>query len=104
MTIQQFKTNYPQYAHLEGDALWDKMTESLLEHGEVLTADPNQVKVYLEPIDIGNGIMVSIEDSSTTRWLNDKGELVMIGESEQPKITTPTESYRMVIIDFSENK
>lgn len=27
MTVQEFKQQKPEYAHLEGDALWDKMTD-----------------------------------------------------------------------------
>jgi hypothetical protein len=103
MTILEFKTQYPQYSHLEGNDLWDKMTEALLQFGEVLYADPNQEKVFHHPMDIGNGIIVTMEDSSTTRWLNSKGELVRIGEPEEPKIEIPLESYKMEIIDFSKS-
>lgn len=98
MTQNEFKIKYPQYSHLEGDEL-DMMTLSLLESDGVLYADPNQVKTYLPPIEVF-GNKVSIEDSSTTRWLNKKGELVRIGEPKIDTPTHPTESYRMEIIDF----
>lgn len=29
MTVQEFKEKYPHLAHLEGDALWDAMAESM---------------------------------------------------------------------------
>lgn len=102
MNIKEFKLKYPQHADLEGDVLWDMMELSLLESSNVLTADPNQKKVYHEPVILDNGISVQIEDSSTTRWLNKNGELVRIGEPPLPILSIPTESYRMDIIDFSE--
>lgn len=101
MRVSEFKLAYPQYSHLEGDQLWDKMTEVFLSTNGVLIADPKQKKVFLPSLDIG-GINVSIEDSSTTRWLNDKGELVRIGEEPYLGDGNHT-SYRMEIIDFSKN-
>jgi|SRR3972149_3423212 len=101
MTTQEFKIKYPQHSQLEGNDLWDKMTKSLFETGETLYADPNQVKVYHESIEI-YGNKVSIEDSSTTRWLNSKGELVRIGEPDEPTLKNPITSYRMEIINFGE--
>lgn len=99
MKAIEFKSQYPQYSHLEGEGLWDKMTLTLLEGDNVLTADPNQVKTYHDPIILANGVSVSVEDSSTTRWLNSKGEEVKLAEE---KINHPqTESYRLEIIDFS---
>lgn len=98
MTPQEFKIKYPKYSDLEGDALWDMMTEMALQSNNVLHTDPNQEKIYHEPINI-NGIMWSIEDSSTTRWLNNKGEEVKLKEDViSDKQTT---SYKMEIIDFS---
>ena len=99
MTTEEFKIEYPQYSHLENDALWDKMTEVLLQSDSVLTADPNREIIYHEPVVI-NGITWSVEDSSTTVWLNNKGEKVKLIESEYFK-GSPTESYRCEIIDFS---
>lgn len=99
MTPNEFKLRYPEHAHLEGDKLWDKMTESLFLQGEVLTADPKQEKIFHKPIETEYG-KISIEDSSTTRWLNSKGELVRIGELYKPIQKHPTESYRLEIIDF----
>lgn len=101
MTTLEFKQKYPQYKNLEGDELWDKMTLTLLESGEVLYADPNQEKIFHEPIDTEYG-KITIEDSSTTRWLNKYGELVRIGDPERPKPINPTETYTGVMIDFSD--
>lgn len=33
MTVSEFKKDYPEYAHLEGDALWDMMTNVALAVG-----------------------------------------------------------------------
>ena len=112
MTPNEFKLKYPQYSHLEGDELWDKMTEVVLQQDNVLYADPTQAKQWLKPITLNllqdDGTYakssVTIEDSSTTRWLNKDGELVRIGESEIPVSTTPTESYSFVIMDFRDEK
>lgn len=112
MTPNEFKLKYPQHSHLEGDDLWDKMTEVVLQQDNVLYADPTQAKQWLEPITLNllqdDGTYakssVTIEDSSTTRWLNKDGELVRIGESEIPVSTTPTESYSFVIMDFGDEK
>ena len=40
MTTEEFKLEYPQHSHLEGDDLWDKMTELILQQDNVLYADP----------------------------------------------------------------
>ncbi len=101
MTITKFKEKYPQYSHLEGDVLWNTMEDVLLQSDDVLHADPNQVKVFHKPIETEFG-KVFLEDSSTTRWLNNKGELVRVGEPNYPEVDTPTESYRMVIMDFKD--
>lgn len=109
MTTIEFKQKYPQYKDLEGDELWNKMEDTLFEMGEVLYTDPNQVKTFHEPykMDIlqDDGVYremtFTIEDSTTTRWLNSKGELVRIGEPERPRPIYPTESYSFQIIDFS---
>jgi|SRR6187402_3622926 len=107
MTPQQFKVKYPQYSDLEGDALWDRMTEMLLQSDNVLTADPNQEKVYHEPFKMNilqdDGVYremtFQVEDSSTTRWLNNKGEEVKLkGDVISAKQVT---SYKMEIVDFS---
>ena len=88
MTTTEFKQKYPQYKDLEDDALWDKMTEIFLQSDNVLYADPNQEKVYSNPViidvalDNGNysKSTFTVENSSTTRWLNKEGKLVRIWE------------------------
>lgn len=100
MTTTEFKQKYPQYKDLEGDELWDKMEDNLFEIGEVLYADPNQIKTFHKPIDTEYG-KIMIEDSSTTRWVNKDGKLVRVGEPDYPKVEVPTESYSFQIIDFS---
>ena len=110
MTTTEFKLKYPQYKDLEGDELWNKMEDTLFEIGEVLYADPNQVKTFHKPYKMDilqyDGVYremtFTIEDSSTTRWLNKDGELVRIGEPLRPKPIHPTESYSFQIIDFSD--
>lgn len=110
MTTTEFKQKYPQHKDLEGDELWDRMTLTLLESDSTLYADPNQVKTFHKPykMDIlqDDGVYremtFTVEDSSTTRWLNKDGELVRIGEPLRPKPIHPTESYSFQIIDFSD--
>ena len=112
MTSTEFKIEYPQYSHLEGDALWDKMTLTLLESDNTLYADPNQIKTYNKSVTLdlpqNDGTYaishISLEDESTTRWLNSKGELVRVGEPLKPTHNFTTESYRCEIIDFSKDK
>jgi len=98
MTTEEFKIEYPQYSHLENNALWDKMTEVLLQSDNVLIADPNREIIYHEPVSFFGG-QIFMEDSSTTVWLNNKGEKVKLKEPEYFK-GSPTESYRCEIIDF----
>lgn len=102
MTTEEFKIKYPNYAHLEGDELWDKMTLVLLESDNVLHADPNREIIYHDPVTI-NGIKLSVEDDSTTRWLNNKGEEVKLKEVDYFK-GNPTESYKVEIINFSKHE
>lgn len=106
MTTKEFKIEYPQYSHLENDALWDKMTEVLLQSDNVLIADPNQVKTYNTHVldilqDDGTYKKSTFQIEFGTRWLNNKGEKVKLKEPEYFK-GHPTESYRCEIIDFGE--
>lgn len=58
------------------------------EDDECLYADPNQIKTYHKPITLNilqndrtyAKSTFTVEDDSTTRWLNKNGELVRIGE------------------------
>lgn len=102
MTTTQFKEKYPQYSHLEGDDLWDKMAEYVCAEGEQYIADPDREIVFHEPI-IYNGIKVWMEDSSKTVWVNSKGEKGLIKEDAPPP-DSQTTSYSMVIWDAGENK
>jgi hypothetical protein len=100
MTPKEFKIKYPQYSNLEGDILWDVMIEMLLCSDNVLTADPNREIIYHEPTLLPCGSSISVEDNSTTRWLNSKGEEVKL--KPEPKfVGSATESYRMIILDLS---
>lgn len=96
MTTEEFKIDYPNYAHLEGDELWDKMTLMLLESDNVLHADPNQVKTFNRVV-LDDGTYIDVEFGR--RWLNNTGEEIQVKEIEQ--IENPIESYRCEIIDFS---
>lgn len=104
MTTEEFKIKYANYAHLEGDELWDKMTEVLLESDNLLHADPNQVKTFKTmvldlPQNDGSYQKSTIHMEVNTRWLNNKGEEVQVKEIEQ--IKNPVESYKCEIIDFN---
>lgn len=100
MNETEFKQKYPKYSHLEGDALWNKMEDTLLDSDNALYADPNQVKTFHPPMETEYG-KITIEDSSTTRWLDKDGKLVRVGQPFLGIILkTPTESYSGLIIDF----
>jgi len=99
MNTKEFKKNYPQYSHLTGDNLWDKMTELFCQDNETYTADPDRDIIYHKPVILNNGITVKLEDSSKTVWINSKGQKGYL--KEKPKKGYPTESYRMTILDLS---
>lgn len=109
MNQTEFKLKYPQYSHLGEDALWNMMEDTLLQSGNCLYADPEQIKTFCKQIssDIlqNDGTYVksylTIEDSSTTRWLNSKGELVRVAEIERPTYKHSLTTYSLEIIDFS---
>lgn len=111
MTTKEFKDRYPQYAHLEGDTLWDKMTEKFAELANTLYADPDQEKVFHEPIKIDVlqkdysyvEQTFMIEDSSTTRWLGKDGNLVRIGEIPMSCSNIPKVSYSGVVWDVNDS-
>lgn len=44
MTTAEFKKAYPEHAHLEGDALWDMMTEKAL-----VTQEGDKILLHAEP-------------------------------------------------------
>jgi len=102
MILQEFKTEYPQYAHLEGDDLWDMMTNVAFSKGKVFTADPDREIIYHEPVTVilidGSPMPVYMEDETKTVWINERGEKGLLIEKPLKKNTT---SYRMDIIDFS---
>ena len=104
MIPQEFKTEYPQYAHLEGDALWDMMTNVAFSKGKVFTADPDREIIFHEPVtvylDDGSPMPVYMENSSKTVWINERGEKGLLID---PPPTKGTESYSMEIIDFSDD-
>ena len=113
MNVYEFKDKYPQYANLEGEDLWNKMEDTLLSSDNALYADPNQEKIWLDPIEIPilqedgtyKNIKVVEEDSSKTRWLNKDGNLVRVGEGAVNKQKgKPIESYRMIIWDASKQQ
>lgn len=102
MTPNEFKEKYPQYKHLQGDVLWDVMTKMVpkLENWKTLTADPNRKIEYLPPVELANGMSVSIEDDSKTVWLDEEGNKVKF-EEIKPKHYKDNTSYKMVIWDAS---
>lgn len=104
MTTTEFKQKYPQYSHLEGDELWNKMEEYVWENGEQYITDPGRKIFYHEPIII-NGIPIEIEDESKTVWINSKGEKVLL-KPEELKISAERsyEPYSMVIWDTTDKK
>lgn len=103
MNTTEFKEKYPQYAHLEGDELWDKMTESFFEEGEVYVADPDREIIYHEAVNIEGIGEVLMENSAKTVWINSRGERGLLKERTIPSEESTT-SYSMVILDFGADK
>ena len=82
MTPNEFKKRFPEYKHLEGNELWNKMEDIMSLCENILHADPFQQK----------------------EWLDKKGNLVRIGEPELKTKGNPTTSFRFIIWDASEDK
>lgn len=107
MTPKEFKITNPEYKDLQGDALWDKMEDVLLESNNTLTADPNREIHYHDAISVPTAqldgtvkeMSIQVEDDTKTVWLNSAGEKVKIKEIKS--IGKATESYRMAIWDAS---
>jgi hypothetical protein len=110
MTTTEFKQKYPQYKDLEGDELWDMMTDCLCKTGNKLYPDPTQERVFHKPIKIDvlqkDGCYakqtIVVEDGSKTRWLDEEGNLVRVGEIPMV-LTKQMVSYSMVIWDTADS-
>lgn len=109
MNTTQFKLVYLQYENLEGDHLWDMMTEVMFQSSNCLTVDPDREIIYHEPVKVNvlqdDGtfaeMKISMEDSSKTVWINSKGEKLVLGYD--PLASNNSEghtSYKFEIIDF----
>ena len=85
MTVIEFKERYPQYSHLEGNELWNKMEDVfILEHSAIPFSGEYIEFEY-------NGIQFKI-DKNIDEFFSEK------------KNTTMMESYRYVLIDLSQTK
>lgn len=96
MTVAEFKQNYPEYSHLEGDELWDKMTDMVCLTGSVYTADPDR-EIHYNSYHVDGIGEVSIEDSSKTVWINERGEKGYL--KEKPFEGKPLTIYGFAIFD-----
>ena len=47
MTVSEFKLKYPEHANLEGDELWNKMEDVMLENSKPAT--PEDMKKFFAP-------------------------------------------------------
>jgi hypothetical protein len=54
----------------------------------------------MKPVKLISGVVIMVEDDSTTSWLNSEGEEVKV-EQERKFSGKSTTSYKMVIVDFS---
>lgn len=112
MTPNEFKIKYPEYSHLEGNDLWDTMEQVLLNCSSRLTADPNRIPVYHDPVSLPivdeNGVermaIIQVEDEYATAWLDEDGNKVMLEKPVKINKNSATTSYRFVILDAQENR
>jgi len=47
MTVTEFKKQYPEYAHLEGNALWNKMEDVMFKNAHRPT--PEEIEEFDNP-------------------------------------------------------
>ena len=112
MTPEEFKIEYPQYSHLERNALWDMMEDVFLKDSDLFIADPDREIIYHEAFTMSvlqdNGthadFTCEVENDAETVWINSLGEKVKIKEKVKSPTGPATESYRMEILDLSKNK
>ncbi len=101
MTVQEFKEKYPHLAYLEGDDLWDAMTEALLLSDDNWT--PLESEGFIETSFKGcNGITFTMRDPKM--WIQKStGKTKTNAELWEPKVPEiTTDNYRMIIIDPSD--
>ena len=48
MTVKEFKTDFPEFAHLEGDELWNKMEDTMLKNAQPATKEDME-KFFAHP-------------------------------------------------------
>lgn len=77
MDVKEFKQKYPHLAHLEGDALWDAMTQAML------------VKQGLEPTE---DIVLSEEDEVLYQQYK---------KTNDESVVVPGTDYRVTTTDYS---
>lgn len=70
MTPKEFKQKYPEFYHLEGKELWNKMEDMLLEQENSWTADYSEGRVELDTRTLSDGTSVTWNDPA--HWVNDK--------------------------------
>lgn len=88
MTVHQFKEQYPQFAHLQGNCLWDKMEDILLNKKVPL---PNEVLDWKGNV-LKNGdwfCVIKVIDRQTMRFsgmmfLNGDGSITMDRTHAEP--------------------
>jgi len=109
MTTQEFKQNNPQYDHLEGNELWNKMEEAALRWG--WAADYSE-GIVEELSGIINGLQVIV--NSPTHWIHEitreritNDEMKSRCESKFNNFNPdnlPLESFKFEILDFGEEQ
>ena len=71
MTVDSFKKEYPEYAHLEGDALWDMMTNMFLAKGLNEEFPPTPKKEGKPPMESYRMTILDLSKYDDSR-INDK--------------------------------
>lgn len=107
MTVEDFKQKYPHLAHLEGDALWNAMEDSILQNANW---DPNEPIELSEEDEIEyqkakyrhevEGIEMAgmvFKDSNYTR------KLWLAFDKPQPVSDKPLSTAKFIIFDVSNN-
>lgn len=108
MTVKEFKKRFPQYEHLEGDVLWDKMEDTLLA-GDCWDADYSDGYVEYANRTTDKGVEVSfrnpkywINTITGHRITNEKLEELRGYKDNRTMASKemPLESFKFDILDF----
>jgi hypothetical protein len=93
MHIQQFKQRYPEYAHLEGDALWDMMAYKMVGKNSYYEDQPGDDEILKFEGEDGHIVWITKGTFNRFKKLTERAE----GDAVK-------ETYKFMVIDLSPNK